>query len=77
MSVDGNILACAGEDGSIVLFDIHNKERSVVSSARKDKDALGWAKEVLIYKADMEEMHQTCQDLESKVCMHMYVHIYL
>ncbi|XP_073385676.1 uncharacterized protein [Physcomitrium patens] len=57
----------SGEDGSIVLFDIHNKERSVVSSARKDKDALGWAKEVLIYKADMEEMHQTCQDLESKV----------
>lgn len=67
VSVDGLLLACAGEDGSIVMFDIRDKDRSLVSGARKDKDTLEWAQEVFIAKNDMEEMRQTCQDLENKV----------
>lgn len=65
--MDGLILACAGEDGSIVMFDIRDKERSLAGGSRKDKDALEWTTEVLIAKNDMEEMRQMCQDLENKV----------
>jgi len=72
VSVDGLLLACAGEDGSIVIFDIRDKERSLVQGSRKDKDVLEWAQEVLIAKNDMEEMRQTCQDLENKVAMKLH-----
>lgn len=65
--MDGLLLACAGEDGSIVMFDIRDKERSLVLGSRKDKDVLEWAEEVLIAKNDMDEIRQTCQDLENKV----------
>ncbi|KAG0554261.1 hypothetical protein KC19_12G077500 [Ceratodon purpureus] len=67
ISVDGLLLACAGEDGSIVMFDIRDKERSLMRGSRKDKDALEWATEVFINRNDIDEIRQNCLDLENKV----------
>lgn len=68
ISCDGTLLACTGDDGVLVIFDIRDKERNLTQGAiKKDKDALGWAQEVLVSRADVEEMRQSCQDLEAKV----------
>ena len=47
------------------MFDIRDKERSL--GQRPDKDALGWATEVMINRNDMDDMRQACYDLENKV----------
>ncbi|CAK9865196.1 unnamed protein product [Sphagnum jensenii] len=68
VSCDATLLACAGEDGVLMLFDIRDKERSLTQgAAKKEKEALGWANEVLVSRSEVEELRQTCQDLETKV----------
>jgi WD40 repeat protein len=67
ISSDGMLLACSGDDGTLMLFDVRDKERSLTQGAKKDKDALGWSHEVLTSKADVEELRQSVQDLEAKV----------
>jgi hypothetical protein len=54
-----------------MLFDIRDKERSLTQgAAKKEKEALGWANEVLVSRSEVEELRQTCQDLETKVHHH-------
>ena len=67
ISSDGMLFACSGDDGTLMLFDVRDKERSLTQGAKKDKDVLGWSQEVLTSKADMEELRQSVQDLEAKV----------
>ena len=50
------------------IFEVKDREKAlVVGSLRREKDAFGWAEEVLITKTDLEEMRVHMQELEEKV----------
>ncbi|KAJ7558943.1 hypothetical protein O6H91_04G062500 [Diphasiastrum complanatum] len=67
-SSDDSLLFCTGEDGVLSIFDIKDKEKAIASgSLRREKEALGWAEEVLMTKMDLEEMCSHSQELEEKV----------
>jgi hypothetical protein len=67
-SYDANLLFVAGDDGVLSIFDVKDREKAlVVGSLRREKEAAGWAEEVLITKTDLEEMRVHMQELEEKV----------
>ncbi|KAH7276822.1 hypothetical protein KP509_39G023300 [Ceratopteris richardii] len=67
-SNDATLLFVAGDDGVLSIFDIKDREKAlVVGSLRREKEAFGWAEEVLITKTDLEEMRAHMQELEEKV----------
>ncbi|KAI5064817.1 hypothetical protein GOP47_0019512 [Adiantum capillus-veneris] len=67
-SYDANLLFVAGEDGVLSIFDVKDREKALVIGAlRREKEAFGWAEEVLITKTDLEEMRAHMQELEEKV----------
>ena len=52
----------------VSIFEVKDREKAlVVGSLRREKDAFGWAEEVLITKTDLEEMRVHMQELEEKV----------
>ncbi|EFJ35022.1 WD repeat domain-containing protein [Selaginella moellendorffii] len=68
VSHDANLLACVGEDGILSLFDVKDREKAIVSvGLRREKEALGFADEVLITKSDLDDMRQHIQELEERV----------
>ncbi|KAL2630593.1 hypothetical protein R1flu_015279 [Riccia fluitans] len=68
VSRDSSLLLCGGDDGAVVIFDIRDKEKALAShGARHDKDASYWTSEVLVLKADLEEVKSRVQDLETQV----------
>ena len=67
-SYDASLLFVAGDDGVVSIFEVKDREKAlVVGSLRREKDAFGWAEEVLITKTDLEEMRVHMQELEEKV----------
>ncbi|KAL3688584.1 hypothetical protein R1sor_014893 [Riccia sorocarpa] len=68
VSRDSSLLLCGGDDGAVVIFDIRDKEKALAShGVRHDKDASHWTSEVLVLKADLEELKSRVQDLEQQV----------
>ncbi|OAE23436.1 hypothetical protein AXG93_961s1350 [Marchantia polymorpha subsp. ruderalis] len=68
ITADSSLLLCGGEDGAVVIFDIRDKEKAIASHvARHEKDASHWTSEVLVLKADLEELKARVQDLETQV----------
>eukprot|EP00003_Mantamonas_plastica_P007526 TRINITY_DN1634_c0_g1_i5.p1 TRINITY_DN1634_c0_g1~~TRINITY_DN1634_c0_g1_i5.p1 ORF type:complete len:1021 (+),score=468.18 TRINITY_DN1634_c0_g1_i5:488-3550(+) len=65
VSHDDNYLFSVGEDGSLFVLDIKEKDTRTLSS-RKEKD-VGFANEVLVTKSDLEDKDTIMNELRSKV----------
>ncbi|GBG61790.1 hypothetical protein CBR_g23749 [Chara braunii] len=68
LSYDDNLLFVAGEDGCLFMFDVRDKEKGIVSSiAKREKEAITYAEEVLVTKSDLEEKKVRTTELEQQV----------
>ena len=64
MSIDETLLFCSGDDGSVIIFDVRDKE---VRVAKRDRELLPFAEEILVTKTDLEEQVAIRNDLKQKV----------
>eukprot|EP00899_Mesostigma_viride_P000129 jgi/Mesvir1/10116/Mv16834-RA.2 len=65
VSYDDALLFCVTEDSCLFMFDIRDKE--VARGARREKEAILFAEEVLVTKSDLEEKRARMQELETQV----------
>ncbi|BFZ16806.1 hypothetical protein BsWGS_19845 [Bradybaena similaris] len=63
ITYDDQYLVSIGEDASIILWKITDKEGR---GLKRDKE-IGWAEEILVTKSDLEEKNSTVADLNSRV----------
>jgi len=61
VAVDDSYLFTTGEDGSLMMFDIRDKD------SRRDKKEPTFSEEILVSKADLEEKTQLTAELEGRV----------
>ena len=61
---DDAYLFSVAEDSTVFLFDVRDKEGR---SAKRDKESMAFAEEILVTKTDLEEKTQTMVDLKTKV----------
>eukprot|EP00879_Flechtneria_rotunda_P021142 GHRR01022273.1.p1 GENE.GHRR01022273.1~~GHRR01022273.1.p1 ORF type:complete len:520 (+),score=198.23 GHRR01022273.1:2394-3953(+) len=66
VSYDDCLLVSAGEDGSVLLLDIRDKELAKAST-RQQQEKLPWAEEVLVSRAELEERRSHITELEQQV----------
>ncbi|WIA18306.1 hypothetical protein OEZ85_009771 [Tetradesmus obliquus] len=66
VSYDDFLLVSAGEDGSVVMLDIRDKELAKASS-RQQQEKLPWSEEVLVSKSELEERRNHVAELEQQV----------
>jgi nitrogen fixation protein len=64
MSIDEALLFVSGDDGAVVIFDVRDKE---VRVAKRDRELLPFAEEILVTKTDLEEQVAIRNDLKQKV----------
>jgi len=69
LSRDGRILACAGADGSLLLFDVTEEAEKAERSGSQDKalGGLGWSRDVLATRTDLEERRFAVHEKRSKL----------
>ncbi|CAG5118964.1 unnamed protein product, partial [Candidula unifasciata] len=63
ITYDDQYLVSIGEDASVILWKIQDKEGR---GLKRDKE-IGWAEEILVTKNDLEEKNSTLADLNSRV----------
>ena len=64
ITADDAYLFSVAEDSTVYLFDVRDKEGR---SAKRDKEMMAFAEEILVTKTDLEEKTQTMTDLKTKV----------
>eukprot|EP00967_Tisochrysis_lutea_P077403 scaffold105095_cov27-Tisochrysis_lutea.AAC.1 len=64
VSPDDAFLFSAAEDASLFVFDVREKE---ARGAKRDKEAITYAEEILVTKSDLEEKTQSMAELKQKV----------
>ena len=64
VSIDETLLFCCGDDGAVIIFDVRDKE---VRVAKRDRELLPFAEEILVTKTDLEEQVAIRNDLKQKV----------
>jgi len=64
ITADDAYLFSTAEDSTVFLFDVRDKEGR---SAKRDKEMMAFAEEILVTKTDLEEKTQTMTDLKTKV----------
>ena len=64
ITADDAFLFSVAEDSTVFLFDVRDKEGR---SAKRDKEMMAFAEEILVTKSDLEEKTQTMSDLKTKV----------
>eukprot|EP00898_Chlorokybus_atmophyticus_P003830 jgi/Chlat1/4448/Chrsp29S00328 len=64
ISCDESMLFCGSEDGCLFIYDLRDKE---ARSAKREKETLTYAEEVLVTKVDLEEKRARMQELETQV----------
>merc|ERR1719440_2487302 len=64
ITADDAFLFSVAEDATVFLFDVRDKEGR---SAKRDKEMMAFAEEILVTKTDLEEKTQTMTDLKTKV----------
>lgn len=66
MAANDTLLLIGGEDGSIVMAEVREKDGLRIVS-RRDKETVVYADEVLITRADLEEKRNRMAELEAQV----------
>merc|ERR1719440_712697 len=64
ITTDDAYLFSVSEDSTVYIFDVRGKEGR---SAKRDKEMMAFAEEILVTKTDLEEKTQTMTDLKTKV----------
>merc|ERR1719440_1245884 len=64
ITTDDAFLFSVGEDATVYTFDVRDKEGR---SAKRDKEMMAFAEEILVTKTDLEEKTQTMTELKTKV----------
>jgi len=64
ITTDDAYLFSVAEDSTIYIFDVKDKEGR---SAKRDKEMMAFAEEILVTKTDLEEKTQTMTELKTKV----------
>jgi len=64
ITADDAFLFSVAEDATVYTFDVRDKEGR---SAKRDKEMMAFAEEILVTKTDLEEKTQTMQELKTKV----------
>jgi cilia- and flagella-associated protein 57 len=64
VTYDDAFLFSIGEDGAVFVIDVRDKD---VRLAKRDKEMLAWAEEILVTKSDLEEKNGAMNDLRQKV----------
>lgn len=66
MAANDTLLLIGGEDGSIVMAEVREKDGLRIVS-RRDKETVAYADEVLITRTDLEEKRNRMAELETQV----------
>ena len=64
ITADDAFLFSVAEDATVYTFDVRDKEGR---SAKRDKEMMAFAEEILVTKTDLEEKTQTMTELKTKV----------
>ena len=64
ITADDAYLFSVAEDSTVYIFDVRDKEGR---SAKRDKEMMAFAEEILVTKTDLEEKTQTMTELKNKV----------
>jgi len=64
ITTDDAFLFSVSEDSTVYIFDVKDKEGR---SAKRDKEMMAFAEEILVTKTDLEEKTQTMTELKTKV----------
>ncbi|KAK9830297.1 hypothetical protein WJX72_010857 [[Myrmecia] bisecta] len=66
LSHDDSLLFVSGEDGSLFVFDVKDKDPTR-ATGKREQEKMSYAEEVLVTKTDLEEKQQRMAELETQV----------
>ncbi|DBA68566.1 TPA: hypothetical protein ACH3X2_013579 [Trebouxia sp. C0005] len=66
LTYDDAVLFASGQDGSLFVFDVKDKDPTRVVTKR-ESDGMSYAEEVLVTKSELEEKKQRMSELETQV----------